>query len=772
MSGDDRLNQQILEALRQSEARYRHLTEFATDVIYTHTLDGRLITVNQAGERLFGYSREEFIGKNILDIIVPEHRELARRATQEKVLAGSGSTTYTIDVETKFGNRVTLEVNTHIIYDEGAPLAVQGIGRDITERQRATQALTEREQFYRTITERSSDLVMILTGDGTIRYASPSYYTVLGYSPQDLMGSSALPIVHPDDLPGAEKLLRQLVEGNLESVAGELRVRDVDGHYHLVEYRVRNLLNDPVIRGIVADARDVTERRRSEQALRNSEQRFRKVLEVSGEGIAMRNAEGVLTFVNERFAAMLGYAVHELVGKHIDELVTATFRAEQQAGAERRRRTGVAETLDIEFVRKDGSVMPAILSVAPTYDERGNFTGALGMVTDMSERKQLEEQLRQSQKMEAVGRLAGGVAHDFNNLLTTIEGHVDLVLSELSAESPIHNDIGEIGKAAKRAAGLTQQLLAFSRRQMLQPVVLEVDAVLAEMDGMLRRLVNDQTKLVTRFNAGGRRVRADRAQVEQVVLNLVANARDAMPQGGVVEISTDAFEMGQEFARLNKGARPGAYVRISVKDSGIGMDQETLNHVFEPFFTTKALGKGVGLGLATAYGIIKQSEGYIRAESRLRRGSTFEIYLPLVDAPVRESRGTATNGSRHSGTTTILVAEDETAVRALTCRILRKHGYHVLEARDGREAVEVAQQYPGSINLLVTDVIMPNVGGRELSESLARMMPDVKVLFMSGYTDDQLLQRGVLQSGTGNFLEKPFTPDALARKVREVLDTA
>jgi CheY-like chemotaxis protein len=307
---------------------------------------------------------------------------------------------------------------------------------------------------------------------------------------------------------------------------------------------------------------------------------------------------------------------------------------------------------------------------------------------------------------------------------------------------------------------------------MLQPVVLEVDAVLAEMDGMLRRLVNDQTKLVTRFNAGGRRVRADRAQVEQVVLNLVANARDAMPQGGVVEISTDAFEMGQEFARLNKGARPGAYVRISVKDSGIGMDQETLNHVFEPFFTTKALGKGVGLGLATAYGIIKQSEGYIRAESRLRRGSTFEIYLPLVDAPVRESRGTATNGSRHSGTTTILVAEDETAVRALTCRILRKHGYHVLEARDGREAVEVAQQYPGSINLLVTDVIMPNVGGRELSESLARMMPDVKVLFMSGYTDDQLLQRGVLQSGTGNFLEKPFTPDALARKVREVLDTA
>ena len=771
MTADDSLYQQILEALRQSEARYRHLTEFATDVIYTHTLDGRLITVNQAAERLLGYAREEFIGRSFLDIIVPEHRDLALRATQEKVVAGGGSTTFTIDVETKFGNRVTLEVNTHIIFDAGVPLAVQGIARDITERHRATQALTEREQFFRAITERTTDLTAIVDSAANLKYVSPSFTTVLGYSSADLLGSSSLKLVHPDHLEDARHQLVKLVNEGLESVTGEYRIIDADGEPHDVEFRARNLLADPAIGGIVVDARDVTDRRRAERALQASEQRFRKVLEVAGEGIVLRDAEGRITFANERFANMLGYDISELIGHHVEEIISPAFIPIQRASAERRRVTGVAETLDMEFVRKDGALIPALLAVSPTYDEAGNFTGALAMITDMSERKHLEEQLRQSQKMEAVGRLAGGIAHDFNNLLTTIEGHVDLILGEIGAEAGIRSDVLEIRRAAERAAGLTQQLLAFSRRQMLQPIVLEIDAVLREMDTLLRRLLNEDIRLVTRFDADGIRVRADRAQVEQVVLNLVANARDAMPNGGQLQICTDEFEIGSDFARMNKGARPGSYVRITVKDTGVGMEPATLNHIFEPFFTTKGIGKGVGLGLATAYGIVKQSDGYIRAESEAGRGTTFEIYLPRVDAPLRATPESAKKSQATPDSETILVAEDEAAVRALTCRILRKHGYQVLEARDGREAIEVARAFEGNINLLVTDVIMPNVGGRELSEKLTRMMPTVKVLFMSGYTDDQLLQRGVLQSGTGNFLEKPFTPDALARKVREVLNT-
>jgi two-component system cell cycle sensor histidine kinase/response regulator CckA len=469
---------------------------------------------------------------------------------------------------------------------------------------------------------------------------------------------------------------------------------------------------------------------------------------------------------------MLGYTVDEMVGMDVEEIIAPSALPSQRASARRRRESGIAETLDMEFLRKDGSIMPAILSVSPTFDTDGSFTGALGMITDISERKQLEEQLRQSQKMEAVGRLAGGIAHDFNNLLTTIEGHVDLVLSELPADSPLRNDVAEISKAAERAASLTQQLLAFSRRQMLQPVVLEIDTVVGEMNGMLARILTEDIELITELAAPGVRVLADRSQVENVLLNVIVNAREAMPRGGELRVSTDAVVLDQEFARVNKGARPGTYARIRVQDSGIGMDEETLKHIFEPFFTTKGIGKATGLGLATAYGIVKQSNGYIRAESALNRGTTFEIYLPRVEAPVRTARDMATNGGHVEAAVTILVAEDETAVRALTCRILRKKGYHVLEARDGREAVEIASRHNGDINLLVTDVIMPNMGGRELSETLRGAMPDVKVLFMSGYTDDQLLQRGVLQGGTGNFLEKPFTPDALARKVREVLDSA
>ncbi|HEX6064905.1 MAG TPA: response regulator, partial [Longimicrobiales bacterium] len=395
--------------------------------------------------------------------------------------------------------------------------------------------------------------------------------------------------------------------------------------------------------------------------------------------------------------------------------------------------------------------------------------GALAMITDVTERKRLEQQLRQSQKMEAVGRLAGGVAHDFNNLLTAIRGHTDLLLGDLPADSPLRSDIEEIRGAADRAASLTQQLLAFSRRQMLQPVVLEVDLIIAAMQPLLARLLPRNVVLSTRLNAAETRVRADRSQIEQVLVNLVVNARDAMPNGGELRIVTEPFVMDASFARANPGSSPGTYARISLRDTGVGMDAQTLLHIFEPFFTTKDVGKGSGLGLATVYGIVKQSGGFIRASSVVGAGTEFEIYLPRVSEPVRDSRDAPVHGNGTSGET-ILVAEDEPAVRALTCRILRKRGYHVLEAKDGTEAVEVASRYEGTINLLVTDVIMPNVGGRELSEQLARMRPQVKVLFMSGYTDDQLLQRGVLQSGSGNFLEKPFTPDALARKVREVLD--
>jgi PAS domain S-box-containing protein len=893
---DERLYQQVLDALRQTEVRYRHLIEYATDIIYTHTLDGQITSLNKVVEAVLGYRTDELIGKPIQDLIAPEHRELSRMMMSEKLEKGE-STRYTVNALTKSGHRVPLEVATQMIYDEGVPFAVQGIARDVTERQRSAEALArsesyfralienaadavtilnddatvrysspalqriigyapserrtqsvfelvhpedvvhavdafnkcrqsanatvnqtvralhrdgtwrhieftivnlltdphieglvlnwrditdkivaqqtlrDREHFYRAITERSSDIIAIIDPAPAIRYLSPSFETVLRHKISDVIGTPGFQLVHPDDVPRAMKILELLITAGREMVTEELRIVDARGHYHDMDIRARNLLRDPTIRGIVVDMRDVTDRKRAERALRASEERFRKVLETSGEGIVMRDQDGFITFANERFAEMMGQTVQQLLGRHVDTIVVPEHLPALQASAERRRRTGRSETLDLQFQREDGSRMDAILAASPMYDEKGNFTGSLGMITDMTERKRLEEQLRQSQKMEAVGRLAGGVAHDFNNLLTAIRGHVDLLLDDNRIDTATRSDIEEIRKAADRAAALTQQLLAFSRRQMLQPVVLEFDGIVREMESLLRRLIAEDISLRTNLTAGSTRVRADRGQIEQVLLNLVVNARDAMPNGGDLFIETANVELDEEFVRSNEGASVGPHARLSVRDTGIGMDAATLSHIFEPFFTTKAVGKGTGLGLATVYGIVKQSGGYIRADSEVGVGTTFEIFLPHVQDPLQRPREVPVEKHAQAAGETILVAEDEDAVRALTSRILRKRGYNVLEAKDGREAVNVALAHRGEIRLLVTDVIMPHLNGRELSERIAKVMPHVKVLYMSGYTDDALLQRGVLQSGTGNFLEKPFTPEALAKKVREVLET-
>ncbi len=769
MSNEDRLFAQILDALRQSETRFRHLTEYATDVIFTVTVDGRLISVNKAAESLFGYARENFIGRSIFDLIAPEHRELARRMITEK-LGSQASAPYTIDVVPRSGERIPLEVSTQVIYDGGLPLAVQGIGRVVSDRQRTSATLQEREHFYRSLVEHSADILVVLDAEQIVRYLSPSFQAVLGYDPNEVLGTTGLQFVHEEDLARAGEAMSTALN-TAESVSHELRVRHANGEYRFIDVHIRNLLGDPLIRGIVLDCRDVTDRKDAEQALRVSEQRLRKLLETSGEGIAVRGADGRLTFANERFAEILGYTVDELIGWPIERVVAPSSQGILRESFERRRRTGHSESLDLQLVHRNGTLVDVILAASPMYDERGEFVGALGMITDITERKRLETQLRQSQKMEAVGRLAGGIAHDFNNLLTAIRGHVELMMGELPPDSPLRADCEQINRAAERAAGLTQQLLAFSRKQMLQPIVLEIDDEVRAVERLLRNLLPPEIELIVTSNAPGGRIRADRSQIEQVLTNLVLNARDAMNDGGVVRVSTDLTRLNDAFVRDNPGAKPGDYVRIAVSDTGVGMDAQTLARVFEPFFTTKGVGRGSGLGLSTVYGVVKQSEGYVRGASTPGAGSMFEVYLPSVQEPVPERRTTHDGTQNGDAGATILVAEDEDAVRALTCRILRKRGYQVLEARDGREALDIARDFDGDIHLVVTDVIMPRVGGRELSEGLSRMMPSVKVLFMSGYTDDQLLQRGILQSGNRNFLEKPFTPEGLARKVREVLES-
>ena len=380
-----------------------------------------------------------------------------------------------------------------------------------------------------------------------------------------------------------------------------------------------------------------------------------------------------------------------------------------------------------------------------------------------------EEQLRQSQKVEAIGRLAGGIAHDFNNLLTIINGYTELLLARLPSQDRTSRDINEIRKAGMRAASLTRQLLAFSRKQILEPKILDMNAIVVELEKMLQRLIGEDVRLTIAQAPGLRRIKADPGQVEQVIMNLVVNARDAMPQGGNLTLETSNVDLDEAYAARHVGVRPGAYVMLAVSDTGCGIDKESMTHIFEPFYTTKGPGKGTGLGLSTVYGIVKQSGGNVWAYSEPGRGTTFKIYLPQAEGTVDRQPRDGQRAGIARGSETLLLVEDQKELRELVREMLEMNGYTVVAAGDGLEALEICQRHEGRIDLMLSDVVMPQMGGRELAQRLATLRPEMKVLYMSGYTSNAIVHHGILDPGTV-LLQKPFTPDGLARKVREVLD--
>jgi two-component system, cell cycle sensor histidine kinase and response regulator CckA len=505
-------------------------------------------------------------------------------------------------------------------------------------------------------------------------------------------------------------------------------------------------------------ARDVTDRKQMEEALRRSEERHRSFVETTNEWVWVCDLSGRMRYNNPALADILGYGPGELDGANTLDLLHPDDRplAEKllaRGAADRRGWSGVV----FRFRHRDGTYRHLESNAVPTVDPGGRVTGFQGADRDITERRRLEDQLRQAQKMEAIGRLAGGVAHDFNNLLTVINGFSEMLLGDPGLSPNGRELVAEIARAGDQAAALTRQLLAFSRKQVLAPKVLDLNALVREMERMLARLIGADVQLASSLDPDLGRVRADPGQLEQVLLNLAVNARDAMPRGGRLAIET-----------RNGGGPAGNVVVLEVADTGTGMDAETRARIFEPFFTTKEPGKGTGLGLAVVHGIVTQSGGQIEVESAPGRGTRFRIELPRVAGD--PSTSTVGPVDLPAGTETLLLVEDEPAVRALDRRVLSNCGYTVLEAKDGRDALRVAAEHAGRIDVLVSDVVMPHLGGRQLAERLMAARPGIKVLFVSGYTDDAVVRHGV--GAEFAFLPKPFSPARLARKVREVLDRA
>jgi two-component system, cell cycle sensor histidine kinase and response regulator CckA len=523
--------------------------------------------------------------------------------------------------------------------------------------------------------------------------------------------------------------------------------------------------------GLVGSSLDVTDRYHAIEALAESEERFRTIFDGSPVAMAVLGKDGSVVASNSACRQMLGLPEDGLHNIAVFDQLTDPEDRAADAAKFQEMLSGQLEydRREKRYILGDGRRVFADLHLYLIRDKKGAPRYIIGIAVDVTERKSLENQLRQAQRMETIGRLAGGVAHDFNNLLTVIKGYCDLLLERKSAAAASLPQLEHIAKAAEQAASLTRQLLAFSRQQVLQPKVFSLNTLVSNTDSMLRRLISEDVEMVTITSKNIGAIKADPGQMEQVILNLVINARDAMPNGGTLTLETANVELDESYAQSHLATLPGSYVMLAVSDTGMGMDEETQAHIFEPFFTTKELGKGTGLGLSMVYGIVKQSGGYIWVHSEIGKGSAFKVYLPRVFEHEQEISSPFPASSLLQGKETILLVEDDPLVRELAYEILQSRGYNVLVAEHPETAIQLCRQHAGKIHLVLTDVVMPGMNGSQMVDEIAAMRPGICVLFMSGYTDTAIIRDGNFDEATA-FLQKPFSPTVLGRKVREMLD--
>jgi two-component system, cell cycle sensor histidine kinase and response regulator CckA len=747
--------------------------------------DNPIVYVNPGFERLTGYSAVEILGRNCR-FLQNDDCEQPVLAEIRHALAEGRPATVVLRNYRKDGTLFYNELQLSPIHDaDGRLTHYIGIQNDVTARIEAEEKLKQSELRFRSLLEHTSEMITMTGEKGQVLYQSPSVAIVMGYELEELAGRNSFDFVHPDDvvmLLGQQKLLLQQAGTKHEN---EFRFRHKDGTWHYIEAHAQNLLHVPGVEAIVINGRDVTARKTVEIALRRSEEMLNFALDAAGIGIWEYDFNTKRLECSSQLEKLLGVAQGSINGIH--EIITNMILPDDREKIVKEARNALLQGTDFlglfRVKRPDGQIRWMESKGRTHFDAEHRPLRMSGTLQDITTRKNSEEnlahsemQLRQAQKMEAIGQLAGGIAHDFNNFLTAIIGYGDLVLNTLPDQDPLYADIAEISHAAKSAAELTNQLLAFSRQQVLQINNVNLNEVVTNISRMIQRLIGANIQLVTVLEPILAQVAADRSQLEQVLLNLAVNARDAMPKGGKLIFETANIEVKADDFSSHSHLVPGFYVRLTVSDTGAGMSEAVRSRLFEPFFTTKERGHGTGLGLSTVYGIIKQSGGHIDVYSAEGHGSSFIIYLPSVSNI--EVKGTSElAGSKPklldnpTDQITILLVEDEESIRKLATRVLERQGYKVLVARHGEHALEIVQNYPGSINLLITDMIMPHLSGPELSRQLLSQQPNLRVIYMSGYTDQSVLEQNMLGDPLllQNFLHKPFGLQTLLDKVQEVL---
>ncbi len=759
------------QALRESEQKYRQLVEGLLQGLII-VQDDRFVFCNSAFAEMTGYAVEEILSFSPDELeakLHPDNQAPGKRR-QDRAAGKALPQRYEIRMAKKDGTEIWMEAYSSSIEYNGSA-ALQTAFVDITKCKRAEESAVESRERLLLALQAAGMASWDLNNQTGEVVDDAHWMPSLGYQPheieQNLQGVNAL--IHPDDLQAIERAASDHLEGKTEYYSVEYRTQHKSGSWVWIMDRGKLVSRDSDGRPLrtIGVHLNISELKNAEQALKDSKEYFHQIINCIGDPLFVKDREHIFLLINDAFCKFDGRPRDELIGQVSDSLLPEEIAVPRREQDEDAFIKAMGYTTEDNIPDSRGRTHTFLTKKSLLTDKDGNMQ-MVGVLRDISEHKRLQAQFLQSQKMEAVGLLAGGVAHDFNNLLTVIKGYAEVIAEDLDPEDPKRRDLEQIVKAGDQAASLTSQLLAFSRKQILQPEILDLNSTITQMSSMLRRLMGEDIEIVAISQPDLGSINADPGQIQQILMNLAVNARDAMPQGGTLTIETANVDLDAAYVEEHPPTKAGSYVMLAISDSGIGMDAATQARVFEPFFTTKAKGKGTGLGLSTVYGIVKQSGGFIWIYSEPAKGTAFKIYFPRVEG--QSPKITAESNAQNSllGSETVLVVEDEPSVRALTCRILQSKGYAILEASNGKAALDVAQSYSGLIHLVITDVVMPEMGGKALVSQLKIVRPDSKVLFVSGYADNAIVHHGILDSGVA-FLQKPFTSDSLLRKVREEL---